>query len=317
MITTKKAILPLLTIETRDMKKVNILLSTYNGEEYLEEQLRSLLSQRGVETDILVRDDGSTDATHDILDRWQAAGHLTWYAGDNIGWAMSFIHLLSHAHDADYYAFCDQDDIWLPDKLSAATEQLIKAGDTPALYCSNMNYYCDGKDEGIVKPIGQRFNLFTAMVQCLALGCTMVLNKPLASTMKAHPPSSVIAHDFWAYQVASAIGTVYYDDRSFLLYRQHGNNQIGQVRSWREVWRRRLKTLRSISTQHDREQLARQLLACHSAEMSDTNRAIVEKVAHYNDSFLHRLRLAADRRYTMGHLSNDLWLRLRILIGKL
>ena len=299
------------------MRKVNILLSTYNGEKYLEEQLGSLLSQRGVEVDILVRDDGSTDSTRSILDKWQKEGHLSWYGGNNLGWAMSFIHLLCHAREADYYAFCDQDDIWLPDKLAAAIELLEPVGDQPALYCSNMNYYFDGKDEGVVKPVGQKFNLYTAMVQCLALGCTMVLNRPLALTMKVHPPKEVFAHDFWTYQVASAIGTVVYDDRSFLLYRQHGNNQVGQVRSWREVWLRRLKTLKSIASQHEREQLAQQLMACHSHEMSEDNRRIVEKVAHYNDSFLQRLRLAADWRYTMGRLSNDIWLRLRILIGRL
>ena len=299
------------------MKKVNILLSTYNGQDYLEEQLRSLLEQRGVEIDILVRDDGSTDGTRDILDQWQEKGLLTWYGGENLGWAMSFIHLLVHSHEADYYAFCDQDDIWMPDKLLAATELLDSKDSQPALYCSNMNYYYEGRDEGKVKPEGQRFNLYTAMVQCLALGCTMVLNKPLASTMKAHPPAAVFAHDFWVYQVASAIGTVVYDDRSFLLYRQHGNNQVGQVRSWREVWKRRMKILKSLASQHEREQLARQLMACHAAEMTEENWRIVAKVAHYNDNFMHRLRLAADRRYTMGCLSNDFWLRIRILIGKL
>ena len=126
-------------------RKVTILMSTYNGEDFLEEQLQSLLSQQDVETHILVRDDGSTDRTRDILDHWQDAGKLTWYGGDNLGWAMSFMHLLIHAQpDADYYAFCDQDDIWLPDKLSRAVSMIEQQEQECVLYCSNVTYYRNG-----------------------------------------------------------------------------------------------------------------------------------------------------------------------------
>ena len=126
------------------MKRVNVLLSSYNGEAFIEEQLQSVAAQEGVTTNIIVRDDGSTDGTRDILDRWQESGKLTWYGGDNIGWSDSFMHLLVHAPEADYYAFCDQDDIWMPDKLKVAVEHLERHPDTPTLYCSNLLRYRDG-----------------------------------------------------------------------------------------------------------------------------------------------------------------------------
>ena len=95
------------------MKKVTILLSSYNGETYLDEQLESIEAQKDVQTRILVRDDGSTDHTCDILDQWQQKTNLKWYCGENIGPARSFMDLLRQAGDSYYYAFSDQDDYWL------------------------------------------------------------------------------------------------------------------------------------------------------------------------------------------------------------
>ncbi len=296
---------------------VNILLSTYNGEKYLEQQLHSLLSQQHVTIDILVRDDGSTDRTCDILDRWQQRGQLTWYKGENMGWAMSFMHLLAHSHDdADYYAFCDQDDIWLPEKLLRATSMIAESGREGILYCSNANYYRNGHVEGLIKPPGLHYDLYTAMVKCITVGCTMVFDKVLATEMKQHLPRVVPAHDFWVYQVASSIGTVCYDDTSNLLYRQHAHNQIGQKRTFSEIWTRRMKTLRTFWHDHSREEMAIELLRCHGDKMPSANRAAVEEMAHYRKSVVSRLRLFFDKRYTMGHFTNDFFLRLRILLGK-
>ena len=100
--------------------KVCVLISTYNGEKFLDEQIASILAQKGVEVDILVRDDGSSDMTCSLLERWQKEGKLKWYKGENLGFARSFMNLLKTASVYDYYAFCDQDDVWLPEKLKKA-----------------------------------------------------------------------------------------------------------------------------------------------------------------------------------------------------
>ena len=299
------------------MAKICVLLSAYNGEEFIEQQLQSLLAQENVDVDIFVRDDGSTDSTPQILEKWQKEGKLKWYSGKNLGWAMSFMHLITHAPEADYYALCDHDDIWMPDKLAEAVHQLEKMQGEKKLYCSNMNYYRDGKDEGLVKPEGLQFDIYTAMVKCITVGCTMVFSKALQQSIKDHPPVSVFAHDFWVYQVAISTGNVYYDPRSFILYRQHAHNQIGQKRTWQEVWKRRLKRLRVLRHDHEREQMAMQLLACHAQEMATENKRAVEEVAYYRDSIKNRFKLFFDKRYTMGRRSNDILLRIRILLGKL
>ena len=102
-----------------------ILMSTYNGEKYLKAQIESLLSQT-IKVEILVRDDGSTDSTQQILDDYAQRGMLKWYSGKNLGSGKSFFDLACKAPDADFYAFADQDDIWENKKVELAVQQLMK-----------------------------------------------------------------------------------------------------------------------------------------------------------------------------------------------
>ena len=106
------------------MEKITVLLSTYNGERYLVEQLQSLIDQKGVEVELMVRDDGSKDSTTEILDEWQSKKLLTWYKSGNLGPGKSFMHLLQTASPGNYYAFCDQDDVWLPEKLRLTMDKM-------------------------------------------------------------------------------------------------------------------------------------------------------------------------------------------------
>lgn len=114
------------------MKKIIVLMSTYNGELYLEEQLRSIINQKFTEDEyevqILVRDDGSSDKTIPILEKYREKGLLDYYTGKNMGYPKSFWHLLKNADDADYYAFADCDDVWFEDKLARAVERLSREG---------------------------------------------------------------------------------------------------------------------------------------------------------------------------------------------
>ncbi|MBR4115330.1 MAG: glycosyltransferase, partial [Bacteroidales bacterium] len=119
------------------LEKVCVVLASYNGQKYIREQLDSIAAQEGVEVSLLVRDDGSRDATQEILEQYQNAGALRWYTGAHLNVAQGFLELLRNAPEADYYAFCDQDDVWLPDKLAAAVAMLKQ--ENPAL---PLMYYC-------------------------------------------------------------------------------------------------------------------------------------------------------------------------------
>jgi glycosyltransferase involved in cell wall biosynthesis len=211
--------------------RVCVLLSTYNGEAFLEPQLASLRAQEGVEVCLQVRDDGSTDGTLAVLrrhaDAWPQLADVA--SGPNLGPAASFLELLRTApDDADYYAFCDQDDVWLPGKLARAVEQLTASAGEPALYCSNVT--CVAEDLAVLGT--PRANgdarLQHLLFENIAYGCTTVMNRVARERIVARlPERGVIMHDWWCALVVAALGRVHYDPESQILYRQHEGNTIG------------------------------------------------------------------------------------------
>lgn len=300
------------------MKKILILLSTYNGEKYLREQLDSLLKQEDVEIHILVRDDGSKDGTIEILDEYAKKGLLTYIKGENIGWRRSFMELIYNAPKSDYYAFCDQDDIWKPKKMVKAVgilESMPKG--QPNLYCSNLIYYKNGTEFGLIRKKKPNLTLQLALMRSLSAGCTMVFNRELRDMVVDNKPKHVTAHDFWLYQVASLLGNVYYDMNSYILYRQHSENQIGASINKKSIWKKRIESARKNFMCNDRQFAAKELLRLYSPMITDENREIVERVAYYDRNFFSRLKLFFDRKFTMGNFTNDVWLRIKILFGKI
>lgn len=298
------------------MKSVCVLLSTYNGAQYLEEQLNSLINQRGVCLEILVRDDGSTDRTCEILDKWQNQGYLKWYKGKNKGFAMSFMDLVENADSYDYYAFCDQDDIWLPDKLHIAIEKLETLKNENKLYCSNLYAYSDGVNIGHVKRSVPHYDKYTCLVKNIAVGCTIVFSSSLRNIIIRNNPCRIIAHDFWAYQNAMLFGEVIYDNNSYILYRQHSKNLIGAKMTFVDIWKRRISNF--LNRKIDGRSLqAKELLRCHSSFIGNEIRDVINLVADYNNNFMSRIKLFSNKNYTMGNMSNDILLKLKILFGKI
>lgn len=299
--------------------KVCVLISTYNGEKFLEPQLQSLFKQRNVDIDIIVRDDGSTDGTRTILEKWARAGKIQWYAGSNIGWAMSFMHLLINSPEYDYYAFCDQDDIWKENKLYSALQYLKQSEFTPSCYFSNLTYWKEGTPLRMVHGKDLYFDKYTCLLQCPSYGCTMVFNKCLADIIKTNPPISVSAHDFWVFQVAVLVGLVYYDDNSYILYRQHGNNQEGALKTSKEIWSRRLsKSLPRLLNQHPVESNAKELIRCYHEYFSDETENILLGISEYRKSLSVYFRLLFSRRYIMySKFESNVWLKLKIMLRRL
>ena len=123
-------------------KKVAVLISTYNGKKYLKEQLDSILNQTYPNIEIVIRDDGSTDSTLELVKEYQEKhSNIRLKEGTNIGFIKSFFKLLEMA-DADYYAYCDQDDIWLENKIELAVNALNQADNTkPNMAFGNADYY--------------------------------------------------------------------------------------------------------------------------------------------------------------------------------
>lgn len=237
----------------KQMKQVQILLSTYNGAEWLPFQMDSLAEQTYPEISILVRDDGSCDQTISLLNKYEKRlPQMTWYAGKNIGIWKSFWDLLEHADAAaDYFAFCDQDDVWFPDKLEHGIlqlEQQLKElpeelqEELPALYCGSL-LLTDKNLHPLHTTIsftGFRPSFGNAVLQNIATGCTCIFNRALLTLVRSNRPDYMVMHDWWLYLTASCFGTVIYDNTPKLYYRQHGTNSIGARTGRLGQWKYRL-----------------------------------------------------------------------------
>lgn len=296
------------------MNKILVLMSTYNGQKYIEEQIDSILSQRGVEVHLLVRDDGSTDDTPLILERYKQLGKIDYLLGSNVGWRKSFMLLAELSPDYDFYAFSDQDDHWLPEKLLVALNKLKEMGDGPNLYTSNVRYWENGVDKGLSMPDKIRTDIQHSLLFCESFGCTMLFNKALMDIIKTNPPKITVAHDFWFMQVASILGSVYYDKNSYILYRQHENNQLGYDKFFIERNKRRLYNYLHLFEVHELDLQARELINCYGTLMMQENRKIVEKVAFYRNNIYNYISLLFSSKYSHDRILTNIGLKFRILV---
>lgn len=220
------------------MDNVYILLSTYNGEKFLEEQLKSLKKQTGL-FQILVRDDGSSDNTLEILSRWEKELPIKILKGENIGVIQSFQVLLqSVPKDAEYIFFCDQDDIWEENKITKSIE-FLKEGERlygkkiPLLFHSDLSVIDDTskqinpslwKSQRIRWKLGQKLNRL--VMQNTVTGCSMMINSALLGFITEIPKEAKM-HDWWCALVACSFGKIISSEESLIRYRIHGGNVVG------------------------------------------------------------------------------------------
>lgn len=214
--------------------RVAILLCTYNGSKFIREQLDSIIGQTHQNWIIFVSDDGSTDTTLDIIQGYQqnyGEDKIVLLHGPNKGYAWNFITALECCgDDFDYYAFSDQDDEWMKNKLSHALNYLEDSQQKPAVYCGRTLLT---NEEGVVIGLSPLFDkkpsFRNALVQSIAGGNTMVLNK-LARDIVIETPKwkDIISHDWWVYILITGCGgDVYYDSSPTIKYRQHQENIVG------------------------------------------------------------------------------------------
>lgn len=220
--------------------KVAIFLCTYQGQNYLAEQLESFAAQTHLNWEVWVSDDGSKDSTLTILDTYRRAwGHerLSIHAGPARGFAANFLHATCIANlDADYYAYSDQDDIWEADKLERAVVWLKNVPkNVPALYCSRTRLIdANNTDIGFSPLFSKPPSFANALIQNIGGGNTMVFNSAARALLReAGEDIPVVTHDWWLYLVVSGCGgQVFYDTYPSLRYRQHNDNLIGINSDW-------------------------------------------------------------------------------------
>ncbi len=273
----------------------SILLATCNGAAYLPSLLTSFEAQTCWPVKLILRDDCSNDATLDMLRAFRAA-HPEWVTiieDDNcrLGPADNFINLLRHT-DSGYVLFCDQDDVWLPDKINKTLSAMRAAeerygSDTPLLVHTDLSVV-----DRELRPISPSFlkyqnldpslgmSLNRLMPQNVVTGCTVMINRPLAN-LAVPVADDAIMHDWWLTLVAALFGQVIYLDEPTVLYRQHGDNNIGakrwgirrilkQAKSTQEVRASMLKTMKQSQALLDR----------YRDRMTPSQLKLVESYAH-------------------------------------
>ena len=294
--------------------KVAVLLSTYNGEKYLRQQLDSIYNQEGVDITLLVRDDGSTDNTLKVLEEERLAGKLNWYTGENLKPARSFWHLLTTVPETDYYAFADQDDFWMKDKLAVACEVLQTSRGIPSLYFCQTQLADEQLNLLPNVPINPMLTYGEALIHQFVGGCTMVMNHLMREILLRYTPKYLQMHDFWIYDVALAVGAnVVFDSTPHMLYRQHGKNAVGQLNDTKFVWKSRWERFRK--NEHIRLRTAQELWEGYRELMSDENKALTLQMVNYQKSLSAKWDLLWDKRLTCSKKSVTLSTKVALLLN--
>lgn len=302
--------------------RVTLLLSTYNGSRFLEQQLKSLYEQTYPEIKILVRDDGSSDSTRNILHSEQSKGLIAVLEGHgNLGPALSFFELLrsAAATETAYVAFCDQDDVWHPDKIARAVAALTEiTGSCPAMYCSRLEIV----DEQL-KHIGhtempERVGFGNALVENVAVGCTIVLNRKAIDLICEHLPSNALMHDWWCYLVVSCFGGIIFDDCADIKYRQHGSNAIGMAKNMFDRLGRKWRRFFGGDGGHLwLSEQAAVFSNIFEERIPLSQRLVLDRFIAAKSSSWCRVQLAFSREIWRQKWSDNLILRLLVLINRI
>ncbi|MCU7615073.1 glycosyltransferase family 2 protein [Chryseobacterium sp. GMJ5] len=220
------------------MINVAILLSTYNGDQFLKQQINSILEQSYTNWDLYIRDDSSSDNTVKIIEEYSIRYHNIHFIKDSYrkGACKSFLYLLENIN-SDYYMFCDQDDIWLPEKIQMSVKKIQQAeaanSNIPILVHTDLKVVDQELTE--IYPsfwkyskLKQQFlSKFNYLGVCNGVtGCTVIINnkaKEVSLPLKKEVPM----HDYWIALKVAQMGKIIYINTPTILYRQHSKNEVG------------------------------------------------------------------------------------------
>lgn len=309
------------------MYKVQVLLSTYNGEKYIREQLDSILAQKDVEVSVLIRDDGSTDSTIDIInDYCSRNSDIKLIKGSNMGACKSYFELFKEADMGyDYYALSDQDDYWYEDKLAVACSKLAgidNKENKPLLYCceadiTDENLNTSGKDTTAEEaktsfPI-KKPGFGNALIENIARGGSVVFNPTLLGMVRIDAPADCYMHDWWLYLLATCFGKAIHDNKAYYKYRQHKDNVLGASTSKLGIIKRRLSQSKT-----NKGHVSRQAIAFGKLyEIPEKKKIQLDVIASYQSSFKQRLRGLSGKYLYRQSKSDNMVFRMLFLTNHL
>ena len=301
------------------MYKVAVLMSTYNGEKFLREQLDSILKQMGTEMEVYVRDDGSVDGTVSILAEYaHKHENIHYTVGRNIGYANSFLSLFKEIPDCDYFAFSDQDDIWKPDKVISAIKLL--GNRKYDLYASNLLLVDEELNAIGIKDFSNfRATIGSVMSRNRLAGCSMVFHRELAEyihnkiTLILGFNSIKYGHD--GYVLLFALlkgGKVIIDKKPHILFRRHSSNTSCS----RSALSKRIKAEYRIfiNKENRRVKISEFLLSLD--EYDTESEEILKEIAYYKKTIKYRLKLFCGTKLKTNVFAVDIKNKFALMVGK-
>lgn len=307
--------------------RVLVMMGSYNGEEYIAQQIESILEQQNVEVELMICDDGSTDKTCNICKSYALEFFNVTFKrnSSNKGVAKNFMDMLYEADGKcyDYYAFSDQDDYWLPEKLEKAVDALEKEGQEPALYYSdvcNTDENLQGEEYEFASFSACSKNLPSLLVNNWASGCTMVFNSGLRDLICSFRPAVYPRlHDAWTHLIALSCAKCIPDlENSYIKRRISEKNTVGRI-GFGVVNTDRAKTMMKYFFSlgdHCKTDAARALLTGYADHMSSkTKKTISEFVLMKTSPFL-RIKNALSKKYYLTYKNETFILSFRILFNR-
>lgn len=301
------------------MEQVNVLLSAYNGERYISEQIESILKQENVEVKLYIRDDGSNDNTVNIIKKYEENNsNVKVFSGSNLGYKGSFLSLLSQSIDeSGYYAFSDQDDVWLPQKLYQAVNKLEQFEKEKCnLYYSNLVYTDSELNKIGVKQFNDRnITLGSVISHSNIPGCTMVFNNKLAKNLSKiyNNHDNIWGHDNWLIAICLLLnGNLFFDKNSYILFRRHDEN----VTSLNKSILLKIEEIIKINKKNPRSssRAAKILLSIFNDDIDSNNKLLLNKISYlYKTNIVKRMYMLTNKLLYTGNLTVDIWIVIKLI----
>mgnify|MGYP004477916637 CR=1 FL=1 len=274
--------------------KIAVLMSTYNGQKYLEKQLKSIAEQTIADkVTLYIRDDGSSDDTIEIINKWKKYINIVVYEESNKGPAMSFWSLLIRNEiQADYYAFCDQDDVWDQDKLEIGIKKL---DESTCLY--TCNYRIIDENDNVIIGNGcltnRNMSIPSLFMAGGTQGCSMIFSDGLRQYICKLNIQCIPMHDIVVLLYALTFGEIYWDELPHFCYRIHANNVV--ARGNKSVIQKMKTTLWNWKngSKNSMTYVANELLL-NSNNFQEKDRTYLENISGYKKSILKKMSLIFD-----------------------
>ncbi|MBP3818133.1 MAG: glycosyltransferase [Butyrivibrio sp.] len=295
--------------------KIAVLLSSYNGAKYLDEQLNSIFEQKGnFDITILVRDDGSNDSSIHLLKKYEMEKKIILFLGDNIGSAKSFKWLINTVGIFDYYALADQDDVWKRDKLLTAVK-FLEENKEVLLYGSNKIIVDSELNKINIRDNVYHTGFYNLLVQGPGIaGCTMVFDSRLRNLF-INAPANDFYHDALLVILGEAFGNVYYDLNGKILYRNHDNNVFGSRMNFKSRFMHRLLNFTTYSNRKTTTNIAKFLNNYSYKKIENNKRRIVVLALMAKKNWTARMIFFLQRGLKTTHVYEFFMYKLGIILG--